>query len=406
MELNHVETITAVELLNKINPEVLGYKNQLCDGFVAIDCSNDNLRIPGTHIYTHNDKKKSFLYDIGEGGGPERDEGWSKVVLFHCKRNLEITQRAVEAILSMEVIDSTAMSSNSDDCSYYTGKSATFQPSIQTIFMVDKGSFLNSFSWMKNKIIQDISLLNLEWRMPSIIPLKLDPANNFQPITVNVDVDANETIPNYNKSYINDRLFLSSLKALKTKNVFHHLNINAVVDLSTYGNNVLDVPNEDYLHLEILDEATNSAAFTLIHKIIPSALEFISRKLVEGKNVVVHCDKGQSRSGACIVAWEMMSRRRIVTSILEGKGIQRNLQHDVHVAGQYEHAVKAVRTYRQVVEPNEKFALRMADSIEETLIEKWENAIPSTTTYCKKKNHLLIDSSSNNDPNVKKSKIG
>jgi len=83
------------------------------------------------------------------------------------------------------------------------------------------------------------------------------------------------------------------------------LGITAVVDLSTHGGNFAKVPEADYLRIQIDDDAADSG---LLLSAIPDTLEFMGSRLRSGQRLLVHCDKGQSRSAAVIVAWLMAMR--------------------------------------------------------------------------------------------------
>eukprot|EP00929_Paragymnodinium_shiwhaense_P014532 TRINITY_DN122447_c0_g1_i1.p1 TRINITY_DN122447_c0_g1~~TRINITY_DN122447_c0_g1_i1.p1 ORF type:complete len:407 (+),score=29.45 TRINITY_DN122447_c0_g1_i1:68-1288(+) len=385
--------ISVVEAFNRINPEVLNSCGQFWDGFLAFDCSFEEsvsraevlpakLRstcqtdgaesqkvIPGC-LVLREEGLANVRFDNGALGGPETEEGWRRVLLFHPgNESDEITKRAVLGILDLKVVDGSE--GDTEGAVSYPG----WHPNVETVFLVDRPCFLHSYPWFSEPQIENVSSLNLGWRMPSIIPLKLDPRDGFKPIGVQASVAASFSLNYYSDGYINDRLFLCSRRAIETKKVFQRLDIDCVVDLSTHGGNILEVEGTNYLRLEIPDEAADDVAQRLMHDVIPTALEFITRKLAAGRNVVVHCDKGQSRSGAVLVAWEMISR-------------QRNLRVAGHVSSEsqesvanrdcvqlYDVALAAIRRYRPIVEPNPGFARAMQQlTLDDAACKKWENS--------------------------------
>eukprot|EP00928_Gymnodinium_smaydae_P084015 TRINITY_DN67240_c0_g1_i1.p1 TRINITY_DN67240_c0_g1~~TRINITY_DN67240_c0_g1_i1.p1 ORF type:complete len:281 (-),score=37.69 TRINITY_DN67240_c0_g1_i1:155-997(-) len=132
-------------------------------------------------------------------------------------------------------------------------------------------------------------------------------------------------------------LFLASRRAVQCHDTIKNLRITSVVDLSTRGGNVASVSEANYLRIQVDDDPAEAEKLL---SYIPLALEFVASRLKSGERVVVHCDKGQSRSASVILAWLMMT-----------------LDCD------YEMALQTLLKHRPIVKPNDGFAaaLRAVD---------------------------------------------
>merc|ERR1712154_547145 len=92
-----------------------------------------------------------------------------------------------------------------------------------------------------------------------------------------------------------------------------------------------------------IDDSPEEAGL-LIQEIIPRALRFIAKSLHDDCRCVIHCDKGQSRSGSVAIAWEMVCARN----------------------KDYDKALRTVRSYRPLVKPNPGFSEALQDLSQET----------------------------------------
>lgn len=372
-------SLSPIEFQNRIVPEVLGGADQLHEGFVAVDCCGTLERLRASDVTSHLTNKElepvipgCIPYkDLLEGTSqsilideallqspPELEEGWKRIVLFHDSQDEEVTKKAIAACGTLEIIDSNM---GLDEA---VGGDKKFVK-LRTIFLVERLAFLKLFPWYQKPEIESLAWLNLAWHPPSIIMLKVDPANGFEPIKRSEVVD-------YATDYIHGRLFLSKLGALEKKNAFGKLGIDAVMNLSSNGKNVLEVAEVNYWTPEIafykaapgggvqftpfLDDERECAGQRLVTEVLPAALEFMRDKLLEGRNIVVHCDQGKSRSGAVIVAWEMISRF---------KG-----QPTSDVSSLYDASLACVQSYRALVQPNTAFAAALK-SLEVSMVRDW-----------------------------------
>lgn len=107
-------------------------------------------------------------------------------------------------------------------------------------------------------------------------------------------------LPTAYPSQVQPRLFLGSCSAAKSRQVFEHLGIGAVVnatrELPNYheGDAVLCT---SYLKLPLDDDPDQD-----LEAGIEQALPFIASHLQAERNVLVHCQMGQSRSVSIVVA--------------------------------------------------------------------------------------------------------
>lgn len=187
---------------------------------------------------------------------------------------------------------------------------------VKTIMAVNKRDFLAMFPWWPRAG----AIQFLDWHLPS-------------------------------KMGVSD-LFLASRRAVSERHAINELGICAVVDLSSHGGNVGGVAESCYLRLVLQD--SESHADELMALMIP-ALAFIGRHLAKGVRTVVHCDKGQSRSGAIVVAWLMACRP----------------ERDGFLS--FEEALAEACVHRASVRPNPGFAaaLQCADA---AVLSKWRHA--------------------------------
>ena len=119
-------------------------------------------------------------------------------------------------------------------------------------------------------------------------------------------------------------------------------------------------PDESrYLRLDnIMD--LNVQADKLMTRGIPPALGFIAKWLSRGESVVVHCDKGVSRSCSIIIAWLMIA-------------------HNIH---DYNQALKYVNDARPIAGPNAGFTKALKRICEDTTYEfrdRWIDTVRDNT---------------------------
>ena len=100
---------------------------------------------------------------------------------------------------------------------------------------------------------------------------------------------------------IEEGLYLGRLAASKDLDLLREHNITRVLS-------ILDTfkyfrPYEDIEHLRI--EMTDSPSSMIIDH-VPRGLQFISESQKSGKNILVHCTKGVSRSASMVIAYIMV----------------------------------------------------------------------------------------------------
>jgi len=172
---------------------------------------------------------------------------------------------------------------------------------MKRVLAIDRREFPQRFPWIRRA-----GRLNcLDWRLPSAV----------------------WSAPG---SHTELGLFLASWRAVECKEAMQGLEITAAVDLSTKGGNVAGVAAEEYLRVEVLDDDQEAPRLMAS---LSQVLAFVATRLHAGKRVVVHCDKGQSRSGSVVVAWLMTANNST-----------------------YEEALEEVRRHRSCVKPNGGFA--------------------------------------------------
>lgn len=106
---------------------------------------------------------------------------------------------------------------------------------------------------------------------------------------VKVDVSVNQILPH---------LFAGNQAAAENESVLLQLQIHSIIHLMT--GSAPEFP-EDYEYLVIPIEDDNVDLKPVIAQTTP----FIDQQLKEGKNVLVHCVAGVSRTGAVLVAYFM-----------------------------------------------------------------------------------------------------
>mmetsp|Transcript_134349 Transcript_134349/g.388898 ORF Transcript_134349/g.388898 Transcript_134349/m.388898 type:complete len:437 (-) Transcript_134349:250-1560(-) len=116
-------------------------------------------------------------------------------------------------------------------------------------------------------------------------------------------VDAN---PEEKVFHILDHVFLGTKFAAADRDLLDTLEVRAVINLTAASSrvpNYFDDGDIEYLHLELLDELISYPGHA-----IPQAYRAIKRFGESGKNVLVHCSAGLSRSATAVLAWLMRER--------------------------------------------------------------------------------------------------
>lgn len=314
-----LEAISAVECVNRIHPEVLNMAEQFSDGFLVVDCALAEvgaIPLPGCEPCVASESSEMVL-DL-EYVSPER---WDQALLIHPGLQEPRTRQAVSTVFA-----------------------AAQGRGLRKLLMVEKQELLLHYAWLAQEESGNLNYLNVKY--PSTLPLKLDVEAGFTPLLQSEEGGRSA----YHSAYVSGRLFLGSRRAVQCTQGIQALGINAVVDLSTPGGNVAQVPEEQYLRLEIAD-SSEEAEF-LVKEVIPRALAFIAKSLNDDCRCVIHCDKGASRSGSVAIAWEMVCARD----------------------KDYKRALKTVQSYRPFVKPNPGFATGLKE-VGPEMFNSWLEAV-------------------------------
>lgn len=98
-----------------------------------------------------------------------------------------------------------------------------------------------------------------------------------------------------------DHLYIGSALPSTQQSVFDHLNITAVVNLTSRNRSLLHNPNfNNYLYFNVSDDESQN-----ITEVFDRGIPFIEKAISRGENVLVHCQRGRSRSGILVVAYVM-----------------------------------------------------------------------------------------------------
>lgn len=130
---------------------------------------------------------------------------------------------------------------------------------------------------------------------------------------------------------IEPQLYLGSLKAAKNKHLLELEGINSIVQVLSADSAQEHHENINYHCIQIDDSPENDI---VIH--IPSAIEFIQDQIANGKNVLVHCAYGVSRSASIIIGF-LMTKYGIC----------------------YDEALRRVKEKRRCVNPNPGFEMQL-----------------------------------------------
>lgn len=133
-------------------------------------------------------------------------------------------------------------------------------------------------------------------------------------------------------NYIIDNIFLGNfqdsknLSALKSNNITHIL--TAGIDLERYYPAYFD-----YLYFPIYD-----SPYTNISKYFCTAIQFIIESQKKGKNILIHCAAGISRSTSFVIAYLIIVKKMTYTQ-----------------------AYLYVKNKRNIINPNEGFQKQLID---------------------------------------------
>ena len=97
-------------------------------------------------------------------------------------------------------------------------------------------------------------------------------------------------------------IWLGDIRCAKNKHFFDENNIQVVIncskDIPFYSNYTENV------RISIHDNLEN-VEINRLYEYIPKAVEFIHKKILESKNILIHCYAGRQRSASIVVAYLM-----------------------------------------------------------------------------------------------------